>query len=516
MFAIMVVNSKAPSLTVSIMERYNCKRMGALIMSVILMLSALSEQEALEIIANAYEQAYEKAELSYALALPEALSEDGQREISAFGKIKFVESDQDPFTCLPPFCNEADYALMASEGMVFKKFWDLRLIKAFERLNKQKAALTGFLPDIQDRHGAVCPVAVDKVEEGMVHFHKGAPLYRAVMPQKCAFINPWFSFGKPAFFECMALESETPAFLRPFESGYTLYTLNDPCIQTFFEQRIEPMALSLMEPDEFNESVVSRFYDTYRLPDSPSAVLGLYTADLQYDMEITLIDKMRESFRQFRLRNAPGSPLFVSAYYDMPCKVPSDPIIYESRFRNLARLKNLPLALFSRGSMTGNVKRYFHNVYDYQRAYGLPPDMTVGTEFERFKAGKFKLLHHCTALFPHHSHYAWIDFGYQRFPVYGGLAIDFLKIIGSTVHIARVGGKLDTTCFTVPRELVSHMDDAMLSVVRGFIEEGKALDENELFEELLMRESDLFTVHDLPEKRSLFHEAMNLRKDRII
>lgn len=482
-------------------------------MSIIILLSAATQAEALEVIYSAYEQAYEKAQLSYALALPVPLDEETGAQITALGHLTFVQSAEDPYSCLSALNNGEDYALMASEGMVFKKFWDFRLIKAYEKLNRKKAALTGFLPATDDPHGAVCPVAVDKVENGFVHFHKGTPLYRALFPQKCAFLSPWFCFSTPAFFACVAKESETPAFLRPFARGYTLYTLNDPCIQTVFEQRIEPMPLSLMTPDESDESVVSRFYDTYRLPDSPNAILGLYTADLQYDMDISLTDKIQAELGRLRFKNAAGSPLFVSAFYDMPCPVKSDPVIYESRFRNLARLKNLPLALFARGGMSAPVKRYFHNVYDYQRTYGLPPDITAGDEMIRFKAGKLKLLRHAATVFPHHSHYAWIDFGYQRFPVYGATPIDFRQIIGNTVHIARVNGKLDTSCFTVPRELVAPLEEVMMSIIYGFIDEGKPLDDSELMEELINRESDCFTLHDLSEKRSLFHLTMRLRRD---
>ena len=482
-------------------------------MAIIMLLSAATQSEALEVIFSAYEQAYEKAQLRYALALPLPLEDSARAQITALGPLNFIESAEDPYSCLSAFCNGEDYAFMASEGMVFKKFWDLRLIKAYEKLNKKKAALTGFLPATDDPHGAVCPVAVDKVENSLVHFHKGTPLYRAVFPQKCAFFSPWFCFSKPAFFACVAKESETPAFLRPFEHGYTLYTLNDPCIQTVFEQRIEPLPLRLMTPDESDESVAGRFYDTYRLPDSPNAILGLYTADLQYDMGITLFDKISAELRQLRLKSVPGSPLFISAFYDMPCPVKSEPAIYESRFRNLARLKNLPLALFVRGSMSAPVKRYFHNVYDYQRTYGLPPDIAAGDEMSRFKAGKFKLLRHSTTVFLHHSHYAWIDFGYQRFPVYGAAAIDFRPIIGNTVHIARVDGKIDTSCFTVPRELVAPLEEVMTSIIHGFIDEGKTLDDSELMEELINRESDCFTLHELTEKRSLFHLTMRLRRD---
>jgi hypothetical protein len=485
-------------------------------MAIIMLLSAVTEEEALEVIVGAYGQAYEKAALSYALALPAPLSDEARTQISAFGKLQFIEAAEDPYSALSGLCEKEDYALMASEGMVFKKFWDLRLIKAFEKLNKKRVALTGFLPDLDDRHGAICPVAVDKVEDSLVRFHKGVPLYRALLPQKCAFINPWFSFASPAFYACMAKASPTPAFLRPFASGYTLYTLNDPCIQTIFEQRIEPMALHLMTPDEDDESVVSRFYDTYRLPDSPNAILGLYTADLQYDMDITFFDKLTAELMQLKLRNAPGNPLFISAFCDMPCPVKSEPIVYESRFRNLARLKNLPLALFIRGSMASPVKRYFHNVYDYRRAYGLPPDIAAGEETDKFKAGKLSLLRHSTKAFPHHSHYAWIDFGYQRFPVYGAAAIDFNKIIGTTAHIARVNGKIDTSCFTVPKELTAPLEEEMLRIIYTFVEEGKPLDDSELFEELINRRSDCFTLHDLPEKRSLFHMTMRLRKDRIL
>lgn len=483
-------------------------------MSLLIMLSAVTEAEALEVFTGAHEQAYEKKALSFALALPEALSEAGAQALAALGPYQAIVSEEDPFTCLYPLYHGEDFLLMASEGMVFQKFWDLRLQKAFTSLHKGRAALTGFLPDTEDLHGAVCPVAVDKVENDMLHFHKGAPLYRAQAPQRCAFINPFFCFAKASFFQCLAAESETPAFLRPFERGFTLYTLHDPCIRTIFDQRIAPMPLALMTPDGDDESAVSRFYDAYQLPDSPSAILGLYTPDLQYDMDVSFWDKVRESVRQRRLFKSPVAPLFVTAFYDMPCPVKNELIVYESRFRNLARLKNLPLALFVRGVLATPIRRYFHNVYDYQRTYGLPQDIHAGTEMARFKAAKLRLLRQAMTLFPHHTHYAWIDLGYQRFPVYGGTAVDMRPITGRTAHIARVRGELDTTCFTVPQALLKDMDEEMLKIIRSRIEKDEPLDDVSLFEELVLKKGEWFTIHDLPEKRGLFHLTMKLRKDR--
>lgn len=481
-------------------------------MSLLIMLSALDEQEAREVLTCAHEQAYEKQALSFALSLPQEISPEGRAFLSSLGPLTAIVSDADPFESLYALYHGEERVLMASEGMVFKRFWDLRLKTSFASLKKQKAALTGFLPDVEDLHGSVCPVAVDKVENGFLHFHKGAPLYRAQRPQRCAFVNPWFCYGTPGFFACMAVPSETPAFLRPFENGYTLYTLSDPCIETVFEQRIDPMPLSLITPDGKTGSVVNRFVETFALPDSPYAILGLYTPDLQYDMDVPLLYKAKEALRQFRQRKVPVSPLFVTAYKDMTCPVKHEAAIYESRFHNLARLKNLPLALFIRGGVATAVKRYFHNVYDYQRAYSLPPDIVMETELERFKASRFALLHHAMMLFPHHTHYAWIDFGFQRFPVYGGVALDFRPITGTTIHLARVNGVLDPSCFTVPAALVPQMHHAMEQLVRERLDEGLAVNDVALFEALLSRETDLFTIHDLPEKRSLFLTAMQLKK----
>lgn len=482
-------------------------------MSVLIMLRAYSEQEALDVFAAAADRAYDKKSLSFALTMAEEISDEGRQAIAALGHFSFVQSQDDPYHSLYALYHGEENILMASEGMLFQKFWDLRLVKAFQMLNKPRAAITGFLPDMDDVHGAVCPVAVDHVADGMIHFHKGIPLFRAQRPQRCAFLNPWFCFAKPAFFECMAQKNDVPAYLRPFHSGFTLYTLHDPCVLTLFEQRIEPIKQPAMSEESPFRKTIASFVENYHLPDSPSATLGIYTPDLQFDMDISFSYKVRERIRQHRFSMSRHSPLFVAAYHDMTCDVPSVPAIYESRFRNLARLVNLPLALFIKSRMAFSVKRYFYNVYDYQRAYGLNVRMTEVNEYTRFLLSKFNLLLNSSALFPHHTHYVYINFGYVRFPIYSGMAINFDAIMDDKVHIARVNDFLDTTCFTVPKPLLTTLSALMASLVMQSVENNEKVDETVLFEKMLALRPELFTVHSAAEKRSLFLETMALRKE---
>ncbi|MBQ2700870.1 MAG: hypothetical protein IJF65_06910 [Clostridia bacterium] len=401
-----------------------------------------------------------------------------------------------------------EYALLVPEGTVFEHHWDLRILAAFLRLKNEKALLTGMLPRPEDPFGPMPVAAQGFDEKGSLLFQPGMPLCHCPMPQRCAFIHPEFIFAPAAFFRAMK-EWDPPLFLAACESGWESYTLPDAAMRHPAMPLPPPFEVRLAPPWQ-EKDPMGRFEKRFGLEMmsrrlSSAARLGLYTVDLQYDMKPLPHLMAREALRRLALRRQEASPLFVTAFREMACPVKHMNGEYESWFRNLARLRELPLLLYAKGGPARRTRSHFSNIYDLQQRYGLPLERVWKPEEDlwQFKAGKPFLLSRTLASQPHHTHYGWIDFGYQRWPLYARTAFDWKPVCDDMIHLARVEGRLDPSLIVVPRELIPFLCDEMLHEAIQALEKGVLPSEEEMLAAIADRSPREFMIHDLDRRRGL-------------
>lgn len=400
------------------------------------------------------------------------------------------------------------YALTVPAGTVFERCWDLRLWAAFKRLKTEKALLTGMLPRPGEPFGPM-PVAAEGFDEkGSLCFRPGTPLCHCRLPQRCAFIHPEFIFAPAAFFKARK-EWEEPLFLSAFQNDWEAYTLPENVMRHPAMPLPAPFEVTLTPPWR-EKDPMGRFEKKFGLEMmsrrlSSAARLGLYTPDLQYDMQPSPGLRAREALRRLTLRRQEASPLFITAFREMACPVRHMNGEYESWFRNLARLRELPLLLYAKGGPAKRVRNHFSNIYDLQQRYGLPLERLWKPEEDlwQFKAGKPFLISRAMAGQPHHTHYGWIDFGYQRWPLYARTAFDWRPLCDDVIHLARVEGKPDPSLFVVPRDLIPFLCDEMLHEAVEALKKGSLPPEEELWENILRRNPREFMLHDLDRKRGL-------------
>ena len=513
---------------------------------IFIMLSG-SFHEGFPVFESASREACYPERLTFCLASREKLSRAQLKRLKALGVVRLAEPESGdggaqeedwagdgsasaplPWQAAFALWQGEEYALKAAAGLSFSRHWDLFLLKALRRCfavgGNEKAALTGYPPRAEDPYDAFCPVAAQGFDEaGRLRYHRGVPLQDASRPQRAAFLHPDFLFAPAAFFHQTGGDPEgepmnLPWSMRAFHAGFSLFTLNQPLIRSDGGLPVPPENWMLYPPEK-EGTLLSQFeyqfgFRTGARKLSASARLGLYTPDLQFDVHTPLPVKGQEAWRRFQLRKSPLQPLCVTAYREMAGPVRCLEEEYESRFHHLARLSQLALVCYTRPPMSGKIRPYFANLYEYQNRYGLPMDVLWEPEedFNQFSAGKVFLMRRSMNTFPHHSHYCWIDFGYQRWPLYFQSALDWRRAAGDTIHIARVEGALDTSFFSVPRDLVAFLADEMLKEAERSHGNGPLEPDHVLMARVYAQFPRQFTLHDLPAARRLFTKTL-LKKE---
>lgn len=478
---------------------------------ILLMLPSGSAKAAYETLAQAVDSACYPQRLSLAVGLKTEWEPEAIQRFKGLGTFSFCSlgAAEAPLAGLFAHWRGEEYGLVLPEGAAFDRHWDLQLVTAYLRLRRERAFLTGYLSRPQDPFGPMPVAAQGFDEDGRLCFQPGMPLCCCANAPKCAFLHPDFIFGPATLFKALGEKGDRPLFLKAFEAGFAAHTLPVPALRHPHMPAVPEADFSPWAPWEA-ESPWGRFERQFAVELSArrlssAARLGLYTPDLQYDMRIPPEVIWKAGWRRLRLRRQRPTPLFVTAYREMACPVKHLTGEYETWFRNLARLRELPLLLYAKGGTARRVRSYFSNIYEYQQRYGLPLERiwTPEEDLRQFKAGKPFLLARTMATLPHHSHYAWIDFGCQRWPLYAKTAFDWRGLCDEQIHIGRVNGKLDTSCFIVPHELVPFLCEEMTRQVLESLAAGVLPGDDELMAAIAGRAPRQFIIHELPEPRSL-------------
>ena len=96
--------------------------------------------------------------------------------------------------------------------------------------------------------------------------------------------------------------------------------------------------------------------------------------------------------------------------------------------------------------------------------------------------------------YPNQTHYVWVDFGYQRYPVYEGAAVNWDAVCQETICLAMVGGVPDTSMIVVPAGRLDAVCQETLALCQAALEAGESLPwEQDLWLQMMQAHPDWFT-----------------------
>ena len=488
---------------------------------ILILMPADCYQDADLALRSARDNAAAPQRVSYGILLQEEPDEDALRDMQALGTVLFLAPAGDPWQAVSALWQGEGFVMMGHPAMRFARHWDMGLLSALRRCHTEEplsAVLTGFLPAPSDPVDAVSPVAAEGFDEaGWLCFRKGTPLRYAKEPLLSAFLHTSFCFAPASFFQDMAVE-ERPLFLAAFRRKWTLFTLHKPLIHLGWDCPLAPCALPA---EEGRASGLSRFGLKFsmRLESrqlSAMARTGIFTADLTFPTHVPLMVRLQEAVRELSNRRSGLNPLCVTAYLTLPTPGESLPEEEMSSFTRLAALRSLALLCFADGEVARRLMPVMPNILEYKRRYGLPVQVELRPEDAQnfLRLSKPFLLAQGREKFLSHSHYAWIDFGYLRYPVYERAALDWETLCTDKIVLATVNQQPDTSMIVVPEQRLSELCQDMLARCEAALSQRHALPlEADVWHELLHDRPDWFAPVELPARRALLDLTMMSREE---
>lgn len=141
-----------------------------------------------------------------------------------------------------------------------------------------------------------------------------------------------------------------------------------------------------------------------------------------------------------------------TAYINLPVAPPNLPEEYLCWFHYLSRIWALPMTCYAEGDKLRQLTGQYPNLLEYKRRYALPLECALRPEeaLNYLRLSRVFLLRKTREKYPNQTHYVWVDFGYQRYPVYEGAAVNWDAVCQETICLAMVGGVPDTSMIVVP------------------------------------------------------------------
>ena len=486
---------------------------------ILLVMAASRASEAETAIRSAADNAFAPRRISYGLSLlqaPDALETAALRRV---GSCQFLTPAADPWLDMAELWQGEPFVLLGCPEMRFTRGWDLHLLRELRACQRgdtpPASVLTGYLPRPQDPIDAVCPVAAESFDsEGRLCFHRGTPLRYAQRSPRSAFLHPRFCFGPATFFQQVA-HSDGPRFLAAFQQRWDLYTLRLPLISVQWDAPLPPC------PVEGEERALRRFekrfslrLDTRQL--SPMARLGMPDAEMTFPLRVPLAVRLQEAAHRLLCRSSSANPMCTTAYVTLPVPAPNLPEEYLLWFQYLRQVRAFPLTCFAEGDHVRKLTAQHPNVLEYKRRYALPLEVEIKPDeaLNYLRLSRPFLLRQTRERYPRQSHYIWIDFGYQHYPLYEGAALHWDAVCQDTILMARVGNALDTSMVVVPAPMLDDVCRDMLEACEAALEQtGRLPREESVWAALAAREPERFTLIDLPAPRELLTLVLLSREE---
>ena len=485
---------------------------------ILLLLAAEDYDEARGALESARMNAASAERISYGLSLMQEPEDGHHAAMRQLGAVQFLCPAYDSWMDAEALWQGEGFILVGHPLMRFEKNWDIHLLHALSKCRRggsMSSVLTGYLPRPQDPVDAVCPVAAQAFdEEGRLCFHKGMPLRYAASPVRSAFLHPDFCFAPSAFFRDWS-EEPGPRFLAAFRRKWEVYTLHKPVLHMMGEAFVPPCGVRSEDgPFSRFETRFSLKFATRQL--SAMARQGVCAADRACPMHVPYAVRAQEAVRDLLSRRSKLAPLCVTAWVpqqEQPAYMLEE---YMCWFRHLSRLKALPLLCFAEGAMAKRVSLMHPNMLDYKARYGLQARGSSrwrGTKTYA-RLSKAFLLAQAREKFLHHTHYIWMDFSYQRYPIYERAAFEWGNICQDKITLATVEGMPDLSMIAVPDERVLTLCRELTALCEQYLQDEERLpEEEEIWLRMMVEHPDWFCTVEMPGRRELFTMTMMSREE---
>ncbi len=472
---------------------------------ILILMSAADFSDAQTALYSARENAQNAAALSFGVTLETEPDDEAQAAMAALGQIQFLCPEQDAWRSMPELWQGESHVLMAHPAMRFTRGWDRALLKALRacpQTDQAQNILTGYLPVREDPLDAVCPVGADAFSvEGDLIFRHGTPLKYTTGAERGPFLHPDFAFGPAGFFRTMAEESSDPLFLRAFEAGWSLYTLNKPVIRLIWDLPVQPVRVSPEHPlcEEF-EQLFGVDFRTGRL--SAQSRRGMVNEELNFRMKVPLQVRLQEKWRLLNQerRQAAGKapqPLCVTLY---TADMPEETLRWLKR---LAELKHLPLLTYADPVLLRKITDFLPNVMEFKARYMM--ELPVDAPQVLQTLSKAAILAKARDRELTHSHYIWLDADCVQFPLYHGTAYRWEQVCTDKIVIAMVNGEPDPTMFAVPDQLVLTLAREIEGRCLTYLNQrGDLPTESEMWKLIIREHPEWFQLQVTPVARQLF------------
>lgn len=357
---------------------------------------------------------------------------------------------------------------------------------------------------------AYLPALSPPVAENTFRLCYGLPLVCAAQPVRTLLIDPALLLGSVDFLKSARLTCDTLS-IAAYMAGIPVYALPQPALWPLHEASSRVLTL----PAAMAGSSLGRFEQLVGLRrevgrTAVKTAWGLFGVEDAYKQRmprsIAAVQRLRATRMRLRENQA---PLLITAFIDLPTPQPADP--YVLRFGFLKEIRSLPLLLYTGGRQERALRASFPNTLSYPDNNLLPKSLLFGgmTAEQHFRRSKPLLLLRSALRHPELTHVAWVDADVLPHPVCPDAAPDFSALMDDRIHIATIDGVPDASFVIVPTEHAALLAKETKSLTLLDAELKRSLDEPPLWQRLIQKFPDLFTLHPMPGRRLLFLTAFH-------
>ncbi|MBQ9307232.1 MAG: hypothetical protein IJ229_04835, partial [Clostridia bacterium] len=184
-----------------------------------------------------------------------------------------------------------------------------------------------------------------------------------------------------------------------------------------------------------------------------------------------------------------------------------------ARFRRLAGIDSLRLLCFATPECIRTVLFSHPNTLAWKTEHDMPLHGNGSAEDNRrFSVlNRFFLLARAQEKSMDHTHYAWMDFAYLRYPVYEGATLHWDAIAGQKICIGTCEGKMDLSMIVVPAgEVLPLTREISAMCEKHWKEKGCLPEPEDVLWTLAERSSGRFDFVPIPTRGDLFSLTMTL------
>lgn len=400
---------------------------------------------------------------------------------------------------------DATHFLSLSGEYDFAPQWDYQLMNRYGKIPSKAPLMTAMIGDDggKTEPQAYLPALSEEFGINGVRLQKGLPLVCSQAPVPTIVVNPSFLMGKKEVLHTMDLRPATLSFAA-YVAAVPVYALD--CAPLWPVGVQLPVYLERPVQDVLPGTTIARFEQLAGFHYEQKRA-GLRTNWGLFTTENTYPQKMPPRKLQIGklFKSEIEQPVLVTAFVDLPnARKPA--LYYVLRFGFLHQLQNLPLYLYTGGSVERQLRSMCNNARSYPENNLLPTVFCKQgmSKKDWFSRNKLLLMERIARQHPEMSHVAWVDMDTLRHPVCPDAKPDFSAFMDRHIHIATVHGVPDDSFIIAPawvlRKLAAEITDRTLLDIE--------LEHNLSHESLLLylmdKYHDLIQPHPMPAKKLLF------------